>query len=312
MKVAIIGEAMLEYRSQPRTACGLTYGGDTLNTAIHMVRAGCETAYVTVLGRDPLSDALAKDWQCEGLDTRFVLRHATKQPGIYAIHVDSLGERSFTYWRDDSAARTLFDVPDIDLARDYVADADLLYFSHISLAILPTTGREALLDLANLVRARGGQVAYDSNFRPGLWDQVQSALTWSNSAIATASIGLPTAEDEQTMLGAEMTGEDITRRWQALGCREVIVKRGPAGPVIAADGISPFTYPCDPLPMVDSSGAGDAFNAGYLLARLRGQSPKAAAQCGHELAAWVISKPGAIPPWTEEAPYHRLSNETGG
>lgn len=311
MRVAIIGEAMLEYRSQPRITRGLTYGGDTLNSAIHMVRAGCETAYVTALGHDPLSDALVKDWQHEGLDTRYVFKHPTKQPGIYAIHVDARGERSFIYWRDDSAARTLFDLPDIDHACDHVAGADLLYFSLISLAILPPSGREALIDLARRVRAQGGRVAYDSNFRPHLWDKVQTALTWSNQAIALATIGLPTAEDEQALLGVDMGGEAIAERWRALGCSEVIVKRGPAGPVIAAEGMAAFVYPCEPLQMIDSSGAGDAFNAGYLVARLQGHDLKPAAQCGHALAAWVIQRPGAIPPLSEDAPYHHFKQKGG-
>lgn len=305
MKVAIIGEAMLEYRSQPGTAGGLTYGGDTLNTAIHMVRAGCETAYVTALGSDPISDALVADWQHEGLDTRFILRHPTRQPGIYAIHVDGRGERSFLYWRDQSAARAMFDLADIGVAIESVVTADLLYFSHISLAILPPDGRDTLMALARNVRARGGLVAYDSNYRPRLWDNAESARLWSERAIAAASIGLPTAEDECAMRGKQMSGEEIAHQWQALGCREVIVKRGPIGPVVAADGQAPFALSCQPLTMVDSSGAGDAFNAGYLSARMRGEAPHGAALHGHALAAWVITQPGALPASSGEAPYHQ-------
>ena len=305
MKVIIVGEAMLEYRSQPGTAGGLHYGGDTLNTAIHMVRSGCDVAYVTALGTDPISDALVADWKREGLDIDHVLRHPTRHPGIYAIHVDSEGERSFVYWRDASAARTLFDLPSIAAANDAVAQAELLYFSHISLAILPSEGREALLALAGKVRARGGRVAYDSNYRPRLWDDAGTARAWSDRAIATASIGLPTAEDECFMYDAPASGEAIACRWQDLGCAEVVVKRGPLGPVIAADGGAPLNLAFKALDMVDSSGAGDAFNAGYLAARLRGQSPVSAAQNGHQLAAWVITQPGALPAVSSSAPYDR-------
>jgi 2-dehydro-3-deoxygluconokinase len=57
------------------------------------------------------------------------------------------------------------------------------------------------------------------------------------------------------------------------------------------------------LPPLDTSGAGDAFNAGYLQARLRGADPKEAALAGHSLAGWVIQRAGAIPPRDAEAHY---------
>lgn len=303
MNVVIAGEAMLEYRSQPGTRTGLVYGGDTLNTAIHMVRAGCKVSYLTALGQDPISDALIQDWQREGLDTRLVLQHPSRQPGIYAIHLDARGERSFLYWRDTSAARELFELPGIAAAEVAVAEADLFYFSHISLAILPPHGREALLALAERVRTRGGMVAYDSNFRPPLWEDGDTARVWSDRAVALASIGLPTAEDEQALHGHEASAAQIAARWQALGCAEVVVKRGPQGPFVAAGEAGPVELDCRPLAMVDSSGAGDAFNAGYLAARLHGGAPAEAARRGHALAAWVISQSGALPRQSGEAPY---------
>lgn len=303
MKVAIVGEAMLEYRSQSGAAAGLHYGGDTLNTAIHMARSGCEVAYVTALGVDPISDALVGDWQREGLDTRHVLRHPSRHPGIYAIHLDAHGERSFLYWRDTSAARELFGLSGIEKAAEMVAGADLFYFSHISLAILPQSGREALLALAAQVRARGGQVAYDSNYRPRLWENDQAARAWSNRAIAAASIGLPTREDEQGMHCETADAEEIASRWQDLGCPEVVVKCGRDGPLVSVAGEQPYRLPCAAAPMIDSSGAGDAFNGGYLTARIKGVSPANAAQIAHELAAWVITRPGALPPMSLDAPY---------
>ena len=67
MTTFIFGEAMLEYHSHG--GAGLRYGGDTLNTAIHLARAGHEVAYVTAVGTDPISDALVDAWAAEGIDT---------------------------------------------------------------------------------------------------------------------------------------------------------------------------------------------------------------------------------------------------
>ena len=75
----------------------LGYGGDTLNTAIHLARAGHDVAYLTALGRDPLSADLKVKWAPEGLDTSLVLTHPTRSTGLYAISTDASGARSFTY-----------------------------------------------------------------------------------------------------------------------------------------------------------------------------------------------------------------------
>ena len=168
MTIFIVGEAMLEYHSGGALG-GLRYGGDTLNTAIHMARMGMDVAYVTALGSDPISDALIDLWQGEGIDTRFVLRHPDRNPGIYAINVDSEGERSFLYWRNKSAASDMFSLPKIGAAMNAASRGHLLYYSLITLAILPPSARGQLFDTARSVKAGGGMVAYDSNFRASLW-----------------------------------------------------------------------------------------------------------------------------------------------
>ncbi len=104
MQAVVVGEAMLELsRDGERWRMG--YGGDTLNTAIHLARSGISTAYLTAVGSDPFSVAMVAEWRSEGLDVSLVLEHPTRHCGLYAIATDAAGERSFTYWRDKAAAR---------------------------------------------------------------------------------------------------------------------------------------------------------------------------------------------------------------
>ena len=289
-RIVLIGEAMLEL-SRKREDWRVGYGGDTLNTAIHLARAGHDVAYLTALGSDPLSAELKAKWAAEGLDTSLVLEHPSRGTGLYAIDTNSAGERSFTYWRDTSAAREMFSLDAVDAAMMAAEWADLLAFSLISLAILPPEGRKHLLDLASLVRANGGQVAFDGNYRPRLWSSIADARAARDAAIACATIGLPTLEDE-TALSAEADGSAVAAHWQGLGCAETVVKLGPAGCRLPDGAI---VEPEVVLSPVDTSGAGDAFNAGYLGARLDGAEPAAAAHAGHALAGWTIMRRGAIP-----------------
>lgn len=290
MRAVLVGEAMLEL-SQQGTLWRLAYGGDTLNTAIHLARSGVDTAFFTALGHDPFAGDLARRWEAEGLDCGLVLRHPARATGLYAISTDAAGERSFAYWRDTSAARETFALPGTDAACTAAAKADLLGFSLITLAILPPEGRAALFALARAVRERGGQVAFDGNYRPRLWPDAGTARAARDAAIALATIGLPTLEDE-TLLSGEADAAAVAAHWQGLGCTETIVKLGAAGCRLPDGAAVP---PPKVLEPVDTSGAGDAFNAGYLAARLRGQDPAAAALAGHSLAGWTVMRAGAIP-----------------
>ncbi len=268
------------------------YGGDTVNTAVHLARAGHDVAYLTAMGTDPFSDDLVnEEWRGEGLDTSLVLRDPAREPGLYAITTNSDGERSFTYWRDNSAARNMFALPGMSDVLVTAEQADLLCFSLITLAILPPVGREELLSLARAVRARGGKVAFDGNYRPRLWGNASNARAARDTAIAVADIGLPTLEDE-ALLSGEEGAEAVAAHWTSLGCLETVVKLGPQGARLPDGAILP---PPEVLVPLDTSGAGDAFNGGYLAARMKGANVTDAAIAGHELAGWCVMRRGAIP-----------------
>ncbi|MEO6717921.1 MAG: sugar kinase [Novosphingobium sp.] len=270
----------------------LGYGGDTLNTAIHLARLGHDVAFMTALGNDPFSAGLRKRWEDEGLDISLIQTHPTRNVGLYAITTDDGGERSFTYWRDVSAARELFDLADNDVRARAIAGCDLFYYSLISAAILPRNGQIGLIMLASMVREEGGLVAFDGNYRPRLWENAATAGGIHDAAVRAADIGLPTLDDECELAG-DRDAAAVAAHWQGLGCAETVVKLGAEGCLLPDGTIVP---PPETLAPVDTSGAGDAFNAGYLDARLRGLESVKAAAAGHALAGWTIMRPGAIPP----------------
>ena len=284
--IVCIGEGMLELSRGPGGEA-IGYGGDTLNTAIHLARAGHDVAYLTALGKDPFSADLKRQWADERIDTSLVLTHPTRQAGLYAITVDGSGERSFTYWRDTSAAREMFSLPGIEFADAVVGAADLVYFSLITLAILPPEGRDRLLAMAR----KAARVAFDGNYRPRLWSSLEETRRARDAAIAISDIGLPTFDDERSLSG-EPDADAVSRHWASLGCAETVVKLGPGGCRLSDGTVVEHAAALEP---VDTSGAGDAFNAGYLDARLRGSSLVDAAHAGHALAGWTIMRPGAIP-----------------
>jgi 2-dehydro-3-deoxygluconokinase len=98
----------------------------------------------------------------------------------------------------------------------------------------------------------------------------------------------------------------VRGHWLTLGCEDVAVKMGPAGVLLPSGTVA---EPEAQLPALDTSGAGDAFDAGYLGARMRGLSPERAAAHGQRLAGWVVMRQGAIPERDHAAPYAAMAAE---
>lgn len=302
--IIVVGEGMLKLSGgADRAGEGWTlgYGGDTLNTAVHLSRLGQHVVFVTALGSDPFSNSLRDDWIGEGLDLTLVRSDPHRRPALYAIATDEHGERSFTYWRSDSAARQMFALRDNDDVFAAGGQSDLLYLSMISLAILPPAGRDAVFALCARVRGGGGRVAFDSNYRAALWESEAVAREVHAQAVAVTDMGLPTREDELALTGLDDAAA-IDKWWRERGVGEVVVKLGGDG-CFANGALRPVPEKIVP---VDTTGAGDAFNAGYLHARLKGDSVEASATTGHALASYVIQQRGAVPALTINAPYATL------
>jgi 2-dehydro-3-deoxygluconokinase len=298
-KVASIGECMIELRHRGATDLELAYGGDTLNFAVYLARLtrGRDVAvdYVTALGEDPYSDAMLAMWQAESIGCDLVARLPGRLPGLYTIRTDQQGERTFTYWRSASAARDLLRGRHAPGIVERLADYDLVYLSGVTLSILDPAQRETVMALADGVRTRGGRIAFDSNFRPAGWPDRGEARAAFDQMLRRVDIALPTLDDDQALFGVQ-DAADCARRLHGLGVAEVAVKQGPLGCHLSLDGRS-AAVPAEPVArVVDSTAAGDSFNAGYLAARLAGLEPDVAARQGHRIAARVIGHPGAIIP----------------
>jgi 2-dehydro-3-deoxygluconokinase len=294
IKVASLGECMVEFSQSHDGSFRRGFGGDTLNTALYLARLGIDTSYVTALGDDALSEEMLVAWRHEGIDTDLVIRASGRLPGLYMIERDARGERTFLYWRDRAPAREFFELAD-GACLERLAQFDWLYLSGISLSLYGEAGRARLRELLAAARKNGGRIAFDGNYRPRGWNDAAAARRAFEDILPLIDLALPTFEDEQALFGDESLDRCIAR-YHADGIKEIVVKRGPRGCVIAADGDFIEVPPPGVVAPVDTTAAGDSFNAGYLAARIGGASPRAAAIAGHRLAGAVIMSAGAVIP----------------
>ncbi|MGO4852189.1 sugar kinase [Phaeovulum sp. W22_SRMD_FR3] len=296
MRFLSIGECMVELSGAGHGLWRSGFAGDTLNTAWYL-RALAPDAwdidYFTVLGRDPVSDDMCDFIAAAGIGTGNIARHPSRSPGLYMITLTE-GERSFTYWRDSSAARTLAD--DAPRLQAACLAADAVYFSGITLGILTPEARGRLFAALEAARSAGRQVIFDPNLRPRLWPDADTMCMATLEAASHADIILPSHDDEATYFG-DASPRETALRYLAAGAVEVVVKNGGSEMVLGRAGALPQVLPALPhVQPLDTTGAGDSFNGGYLAARFSGQDPEAAVLQGHRVAMEVVCHPGALMP----------------
>ncbi len=296
-RAVCIGECMVELSRGSDGRFGLAYGGDTFNTAVYLARAGVTTTYATALGDDPYSAGILALAAAEGVGTDLVLVHPGRMPGLYLIETTPQGERTFHYWRDRSPARELLDRADAEHILGTIANARLVYLSGITLSLYSASALDRLA--AGLVQARknGAMIAMDGNYRPRGWGgDTDRARAVFERFWRLADIALPTFDDEAMLWGDSQTATTIARL-EGFGVPEIALKLGPEGALIATRRNQPVAVPVpSPIQAIDTTAAGDSFNAAYLSARLAGHTSSEAALAGHHLAGIVICHRGAIAP----------------
>lgn len=289
---------MVELAGQPFAKLSAAFGGDTLNTAVYFARLMKQRAhpyYMTALGRDSFSEAMLSAWGAEGLDTQLVAIDEARHPGIYSITVAANGERSFCYWRSDSAARHIFEHADIARIEKELMRCDAFYSSGISLAIVKD--RPRLQSLQRNLHAAGVSTIFDTNYRARLWDSLPVARECIANTLTHTSMALVTFDDEQQLWG-DKCPEETCLRLHSHGVTTVVVKLGAEGARWSecsdgetSTGVVPAQRVTD---VADTTAAGDAFNAGILAALWLGASLQRACEFAHQVAALVIQHHGAL------------------
>ncbi len=293
---------MIEMQGQPQQEINQTFGGDTFNTAAYLARltrdSDIDVQYVSGVGTDAFSEAMLARWHEEGVGSALTQRLDNKLPGLYFIQTDPDGERHFLYWRNDAAARYMFDGAGAEDMLATLASVNMIYLSGISLAVLTETGRRRLIE--TLIKARDNhvRVVFDNNFRARLWSSVDEARSHYHELLQYVDVAILTFDDDQQLFGFADCDE-LFAAYEQFGIEEIVVKRGAESCLVRLKGECVQEVAGERVPserIIDTTAAGDSFSAAYLACRLQGGAPQQAARWGHRLASTVIQHRGAIMP----------------
>jgi 2-dehydro-3-deoxygluconokinase len=290
---------MVELSLGEARAAAVGYAGDVFNTCVYLRRLGVPAAFATALGDgDPFSSAILALMAAEGVDAGLVTSVPGRVPGLYAIERDPSGERRFFYWRDQAPVREFFQLADLDRFRSAVRAADLFYLSGITLAVIGDEGRAALHDLLGELVAAGVPIAFDPNYRPRLWTSREAAARAIDSVIGRCRIVSASALDVEALTLTSL-GE-VAADWAARGPQ--VIARADDGAIEIHDADAVARLPTSAMiQAIDTTGAGDSFNAAYLASRLAARPVAEAVAAAQALAGRVVGFPGAIIPRSEMA-----------
>lgn len=265
-------------------------GGCGSNTAIGLAALGIPTGIVARTGDDDSAELLFRYWDRIGLDTRFVQRTEVKPTGTSVGLIDDAFQPRFIH---TSGANHGLTAKVIDPQAFIQSGAK---FFHIAgFFVLPNLFENMGEKLAE-IRSRGITTSLDVVFNVRMDDPILRAALWD----AVPHLDYFMANDHEA---SRLTGETDPMRAAAIlkerGAKNVIVKLGADGCYVLSDEFTGIV-PALKVEVVDTTGAGDAFAAGFIAALSQSANVEAACAAGNQAGARIVQKLGAIAAWVDE------------
>lgn len=263
-------------------------GGSVANVAVALARLGVPVSFVGMIGDDGYGRFVQADLQGEGVDTSgLCVSREAMTPMVIAL-IEPSGERMIVVWPPEGGA-------DKRLAPEHVspgaiAGAAWLHTSGMIMRNSPS--REAALHAMRLARDAGVPVSLDLNLRLELWGWGDDIAATMAQAVALADVVLGSADEEIAPLAGVERVEDAARSL-AGDKRTVVARLGEGGALVCDPAGNLARVPAFSTEVVDTLGAGDAFNGGFIAARLAGCDWAEAARWGNAVAALKIARSGA-------------------
>lgn len=295
-KLSFMGECMVELRSNQSSDTSLhqSFAGDVYNSAVYLKRcfSDVQVGFVTAVGNDTFSLRMKQNFEKEGLDTSFVFSNENRSIGLYLIDTDDSGERSFTYWRSQSAAKTIMSFLNPEVL-GALSESDMFMFSGISIAIIPSEERPSFFRFVEALKESGVKVVFDPNYRARLWETPSEASDCYKQALSMSDVVLVGVEDMAELFDIE-NASDALLLCESFGVDEIVIKNGPSSVLTFFDG-KRLEHTITPVAnVVDTTSAGDAFNGVYLGNRLNNASISRSVENAARAAGTVIQHRGAI------------------
>lgn len=295
--VIAIGEVLIDFVSTKSSSKKhLTFqqcpGGAPANFIVGLARLGINTAFIGKVSNDPFGQFLINTLNEEGVQTTNVLKavRGEKTALAFVFH-DENNERDFLFYRENSADQNLFED---EINKDLFKNIKYLHFGSVSLTEEPL--RSATFAAIDLCKENGGKISFDPNIRLDLWEFNELDFNVIKRALEKTDIFLPSSDELQYFSeNRKITEQQLIDELIAdFNLEIVVVKKGKDGCLIKQKNGFFAKIPSFEVPVKDTTGAGDGFNAGFLFGLLNGNTIEEAGIIGNAVGAFVIQRDGAM------------------
>ena len=292
INVCSIGEAMIEISNIKNSLYNQSLAGDTLNFCNYLDKKKLNAFCLSAIGRSEINQSLLDFVKSKNISTKYIKQIKQFEVGLYLIKNKDNGEKQFFYWRDESAAKQYFN--NIDFLNLYkeLKNFDYIYFSGITLSIIHISKLNNFIKLLKLLKSKKIKIVFDFNIRPTRWNK-KNLNNFFDSVLKFVDICFLSGEDMNYWKNKNniKSYEKIVRKYKI---KHSIFRKN-AELTYAIQNKKKYTIRNKFIrKVIDTSGAGDGFNAAYLSNFIVNNDPLLALKAGSSLGSKIVMKKGAI------------------
>ena len=292
INVCSIGEAMIEISNVKNNLYNQSFAGDTLNFCNYLDKKKLNAFFLSAIGKSEINQSLLDFIKSKNISTKYIKQINQFEVGLYLIKNKDNGEKQFFYWRDESAAKQYFNNIDFINLYKELKNFDYIYFSGITLSIIHVSKLNNFIKLLKLLKSKKIKIVFDFNIRPTRWNK-KNLNNFFDSVLKFVDICFLSGEDMSYWKNKNgiKSYEQIVRKYKI---KHSIFRKNAKFTYVFLNK-NKYVFKNKLLKkVVDTSGAGDGFNAAYLSNFIANNDPILALKAGSTLGSKIVMKKGAI------------------
>ena len=292
IKICAIGECMMELTNAKMKLYSQSIAGDTLNFTSYLDKKIFDTSYFTAVGTSEISKRVISFLQKQKIKTNLVSQISSHEIGLYLIENSKIGEKIFYYWRDNSAAKFFFNNQNITKYKNQLLKNQYVYFSGITLSLFENNNLHNFLSLLELLKKKQVKIIFDFNIRINRWSK-KKLFSYFSKSIPYVDILFASGQDLNFLKG-NASLKTFTNLIQKYNIKHGIYRNNARLNYSFYKDERYFVKNKIKNKVVDTSGAGDGYNATYISNFIKYNNPQKALHAASEVGAKIIMKKGAI------------------
>ena len=292
IKICAIGECMMELTNAKHALYSQSIAGDTLNFTSYLDKKIFNTSYFTAVGTSDVSKRVISFLQKQKIKTNLVSRISSHEIGLYLIENSKVGEKIFYYWRDNSAAKFFFNNQNIKQCQNQLKKFQYVYFSGITLSLFDNNNFYKFLSLIEFLKKKQIKIIFDFNIRIKRWSK-KKLFSYFSKTLPFVDILFSSGEDLNFLKGnaSLRTFKNLIQKYNI---EHAIYRNNARLNYSFYKDESYFIKNKIKNKVVDTSGAGDGYNATYISKFIKFNDPQKALHAASEIGAKIVMKKGAI------------------